>query len=590
MKHENLSFSFDRKKRELTFLDADGQERLLIIPDAMLFTPQIDGKDTEWLDIKCRVQDNGLLIRANATNHIGSFEVRLQRVSSHVEISSSFLAVSDCELNRIDLFPAGTGLNLYDVVNFRNRHFVPNTWPELLLGGKGFETDTYSADWQFAPHPTMMILRKNRANLFFGALDLPRAFGMYLKADNHRVRHWYLDYGASGSGLRLKAGETFQSPRFALLLDHGRSVHQTCQRYTKLLIRNGLIPDPQKKKRVEWHTKPLYCTWGDQGARSDARIAAELNEQAAGAAPALKAMNEKLVRDAMATIRKKKLPFKTIILDAGWSVMRGQWEPHPQRFPDFHKLVDDIHAMGIKVVVWWAWPEIDDKAQVSSDYLMGNGKRNRHGCRMFDFSNPRTQQEYLAPLFRKLFSNEDGCYDLDGIKTDFIADKIHADMPVFDPSWRGEENYFLHLYALCQKLMRTYKPDGCHHAYAGNPFLMEYIDVNRTADVHTSNVEEHVERAKMLHATAPGCPVAFDFHNYLEKLNEYFAAARGNAQQIQISNILYVKKDIFSKWQNADDKYYRFLRDGLSRFERGKCKGSCFRYSDPDSQKGKSRG
>jgi len=569
---ENLSFVFDRQKRELTFWDTHCKERLMLIPDAVLFTPQVNGTALKWSNFEYHEQDNEFVIRANSANLIGSYEVRILRLSSHVEISSSFTAVSDCELNRIDLFPAGTGLNLYDAVNFRNRHFTPSTWPELLLGGKGFETSTYSCDWQFAPHPTMLILRKNRANLLLGAMDLPKAFGMYLKADDYFVRHWYLDYGASGLGLRLKAGEKFQSPRFVLMLDHGRTAYQTCERYTKLLIGTGLIPDPQRKKRAKWHTEPLYCTWVDQVARSHAHIAAELNEQAAGAISAQKVMDEKLVRDVLSVIEKEKLPFKTIILDDGWSVMRGQWEPHPQRFPNFRKLVDDIHAMGIKVVVWWAWPEIHNDAQVNPGHLMGNGKRNRHGCRMFDFSNPATQREYLEPLFRKFFSNEDDCYDLDGIKTDFIADKIHADMPLADPAWRGEENYFLHLYALCQKLMRNYKLEGCHHAYAGNPFLMEYIDVNRTADVHSSNVEEHVERAKMLHATAPGCPVAFDFHNFLEKLDDYFSAARDHAEQIQISNILHMKKDLFSKWQNADDKYYKLLRDELSGFERGKCK------------------
>jgi hypothetical protein len=38
-----------------------------------------------------------------------------------------------------------------------------------------------------------------------------------------------------------------------------------------------------------------------------------------------------------------------------------------------------------------------------------------------------------------------------------------------------------------------------------------------------------------------------------------------HAEQIQISNILYVKRDRFSQWQDADGQYHRLLRESLGK-------------------------
>jgi hypothetical protein len=495
---------------------------------------------------------------------LADYTLKLEAGDGVLKISSEFAPGCDCELNRLDLLPEGTMLNMYDVVNFRNRHHTPHTWPELNLGGKGFETDTYSTDWQFAPHPSMFILRKNEASLFFGALDLPKAFGMYLKAENYQVKHWYLDYGQEGCGEKLKAGQKFQSPRFAVFLDHGKSIYETVDRYVDVLVRNKSIPDPKTKKTYSWHTGNLYCTWTDQCFRSKAARQAELNEQDAMAATAINVMNESLVREALAVIKRENLPFRTFLLDDGWQIARGQWEAHPGRFPDLRGVIDEIHDAGMKVILWWAWPEIYDEAKVNPEFLIDAGKRNRHGRRIWDFSNPKTQQEYLEPLLRKFLSSEPGCYDADGIKTDFMADKVHADMPLHDHQWRGEENYFHRLYERIHKTMKKYKPDACHIGCAGHPWLSQFMDVNRTYDVANSDPREHLNRGLMLRATAPATPVAFDLHGYIENCEKYFELAKENGFAVEIGAVLMTQQDRFSDYQPADESYYGLLRKNLT--------------------------
>jgi len=539
----------------------------LIEGTGLLLAPVIDGKPAASAFARCEpCADGGVRIHCQGDNGLTSHcvEIHPEPGSGAFDVRCEFTATRDCQLNALAVLPENTILNLVEVINFRNRHHTPRTWPELLLGGDGCETDTTSRDWQFAPHPTLLTFKKLDAHLFIGALDLPRAYGFQFKAQQNRVRHFHLDFGSFPHGLPLAAGETFRSPRFRIFLRHGGTVYDVLDDFSAMLADAGVIPRPSVKPRHSWWTEPLYCTWIDQVFLAAARPPEDLQAQTAEqCVPTRKVLTSDMVRKALAVIRNEKLPFRTILIDEGWHVARGQWEPHPERFPDFRHLVDEIHAAGMKAVVWWNWAEIEKTAEVEPRHLACGGRLNRHGSRMRDYSLESTREEYLKPLFRKLFSSEPGCYDLDGVKTDFQADKVHPDLPPADPGWRGEENYFRKVYERFYQEMKRWKPDAVHIGCAGNFHLAHLIDINRTYDVHSVNSLEHEERAKMLRHTAPGCPVAYDFHNYLENLDEYFASARRLGASLQIGNILMTQEDLFSKPAPADSDYYALLRRNL---------------------------
>jgi hypothetical protein len=555
-----LRLTCDRALTTLTISESERDLRLATVPLAGLMVPVLTGGSSATVD-GCDLLPDRLRIRWSATGvRDGATEVRI--AGDHLELSSRFTPIVATRLERFDLFPAGTALNLMDVVNFRNRHHTHHTWPELPLGGKGCATNTYSTDWQFAPHPTMFILRSPDAHLLVGALDLTTAYGMYFTADDQHVRQWHLDYGGA-HGQELGTGEVFQAPRFALFLDRQGDVHATVKRWTGLLIRGGVIPDPARKVRHGWHAEPLYCTWIDQCGRAVFTPPAELKDQAVRVSPAVRILTADFVREALAVIRRERLPVRTILLDDGWALARGQWQPHPERFPDLRGLVDEIHAAGLKVMVWWGWPEIHAEAEIDPRFLIGGGKRNRHGARMFDFSSPVTRDEYLEPFFHKLFSSDPGCFDLDGVKTDFIADKVHADMSPHDPAWRGEENYFVRFYELFHGLMRRHKPDAMHLGCAGHPWLATVTEANRTFDVCSSDVREHEQRGLMLQATCPGCPVSLDFHNYVERFDDWFALGRRHGWPVEIGNIMAMKRDALASWEPADAAYLAQVRRGL---------------------------
>ena len=60
----------------------------------------------------------------------------------------------------------------------------------------------------------------------------------------------------------------------------------------------------------------------------------------------------------------KEMGMETIIVDDGWQTAEdgtgygytGDWEPYPRKFPNMRTFVDHIHALGMKVMVWYSVP------------------------------------------------------------------------------------------------------------------------------------------------------------------------------------------------------------------------------------------
>lgn len=537
---------------------------LLIAQSPWFFLPELDG--TLAMPIRCEITqaDETLTLLYTMPDEFPVEHVVFSMCTreTYVQLQSKMSIRRDCVLGNLHLFPAGCILNLHKLFNFRNRHCTEQTAPDLLLGDQ-IETTTYSSDWQFAPHPSMFTFTKNTCNLFFGALDLPRAaFGLDIFVENYRVERFCQNYGGVHNGQPLYAGDVFTSGRFALFAGYDSDPHDTIAQYCRILIDEGIIPDPAKKERFDWHRGNLYCTWIDQGYRTEISIPKGLHDQIEITASAADALNDDLVESALSVIQTEQLDFTTILIDMGWSV-RGEWIAKTEQFQDLRGLIDRLHAQGFRVVVWWNWAEVDNAAEIPARFLAGDGFINKHGQRTIDFSSPITQEEYLKPLFHRLFSSDPECYDFDGVKTDFLSDKIHAETPLFDPNWRGEENYFYRVFELFFREMRKHKPDAVHICCAGHPHLAQFIDINRTYDVWSTNVLEHVNRGKMLKATSVGCPVAYDFHHFEENLEEYFRKAYENDCSVQIGSVLGLKRYPLSGWKPADKAYYDLLRKYL---------------------------
>ena len=121
----------------------------------------------------------------------------------------------------------------------------------------------------------------------------------------------------------------------------------------------------------------------------------------------------------------KPLGMETVILDDGWQTddnnrgyaYCGDWELATAKIPDMRYLADEIHKLGMKLVLWYSVPYVGVHSKAfkrfEGKYLYFDARR---GTASLD---PRYAcvREYLAQQYETAVRD----WDLDGLKLDFIS-------------------------------------------------------------------------------------------------------------------------------------------------------------------------
>lgn len=120
----------------------------------------------------------------------------------------------------------------------------------------------------------------------------------------------------------------------------------------------------------------------------------------------------------------QKLGMDTVIVDDGWQNVKnisdysycGDWNPAPNRFPDMRAFVEEVHEIGMKVMLWFPVPFIGEKAAAFSRF---EGKylyaRENRSCYVLDPRYPEVR-DYLVQTYVHAVRD----WDLDGLKLDYI--------------------------------------------------------------------------------------------------------------------------------------------------------------------------
>lgn len=118
-----------------------------------------------------------------------------------------------------------------------------------------------------------------------------------------------------------------------------------------------------------------------------------------------------------------ELGFRTVILDDGWQIEGkthasyddcGDWIVAKSKFPDFRAFADDVHRLGMKMMLWFAVPYVGEHSEA---YRRFTGKY-LYDCGGFWTLDPRYPEvrEYLKDICKRFLTE----YDIDGFKLDFI--------------------------------------------------------------------------------------------------------------------------------------------------------------------------
>ena len=123
-------------------------------------------------------------------------------------------------------------------------------------------------------------------------------------------------------------------------------------------------------------------------------------------------------------VRFRDLGVKTVIIDDGWQGpgdqtpmgINGDWILCEEKFPNMKKFVDDLHSLGIKVMLWFPLSYIGSKTEAFKKY--GKYGDSVPWSDEFITIDPRypEMREYLVETYTRVMRD----WSLDGLKLDYI--------------------------------------------------------------------------------------------------------------------------------------------------------------------------
>lgn len=120
-----------------------------------------------------------------------------------------------------------------------------------------------------------------------------------------------------------------------------------------------------------------------------------------------------------------ELGFKTVIIDDGWQFEGkpegpfyskcGDWLVASDKFPDFRQFVNDVHSLGMKLVLWFAVPFIGPETRICEKFRDKVLYFRDDKTFVADPRYPEVRK-YIVDTYCRFLRD----YDIDGFKLDFI--------------------------------------------------------------------------------------------------------------------------------------------------------------------------
>jgi alpha-galactosidase len=206
------------------------------------------------------------------------------------------------------------------------------------------------------------------------------------------------------------------------------------------------------------------------------------------------------VQEILGTLPKvKELGLKWVDIDDGYQQAEGDWDVTRDKFPggnaDMRKLVDHIHAMGLKAKLWWAPLAVDPGSQLfarNPDIILETGDGAPQYITWWD-------SYYMSPVYRKTIDHTREVlkmflhdWDFDGLKMD--GQHLNCAPPDFnsrhmldnpDESFENLPGFYKMIY----ETARTYKPHavlqicpcGCAMSYFIMPWTNQVVASDPTS-------------------------------------------------------------------------------------------------------------
>jgi alpha-galactosidase len=368
---------------------------------------------------------------------------------------------------QIDVQPGSTGTPPFWAFNSGSYENRPD-W--ILPLKKGFKKENYmgmNASDYGGGTPVVDIWRRD-AGLGVGHLELvPKLVSLPVSMPDSQYASLAVTFQDKQV---LKPGDSLQTFKTFTMV-HTRDYFSTLVAYRDMMMKEGIHFDPIAASNYE----PIWCAWGYRRNFTMSQIY--------GTLPMV-----------------KQLGFEWAGLDDGWQTSEGDWFLVKDKFPhgdaDMKKLVDKIHAEGLKATLWWTPLAVDSGTVLFKehpDYLLINkeGKYQKISWWNSDYLCPAYPpvQEYTKKLVEKFI----GEWGFDGLKID--GQHLNAAPPCYNPAHhhaRPEESFedVPAFFKVIYETARSIKPDAvieicpCGTAFAFH--TMPYMTQSVASDPESS--------------------------------------------------------------------------------------------------------
>ena len=213
-----------------------------------------------------------------------------------------------------------------------------------------------------------------------------------------------------------------------------------------------------------WWSKPIFCGWGEQCAVRDREGGREAGDYA----------DEAHYEAFCKKLDELGLNPGTVIIDDKWQEQYGTLVPDKSKWSDLRAFAERRHAEGRRVLLWlrcWNAEGLPD-----DECIFLNGER---------FSADPTNPKYLARLkkaIHTLLSPDEGCFNCDGFKVDFMDNHPREGGAVtYEKGVAGLE--LMHrLFGAIYVYAKEAKPDALINSSTMHPYLSEFCDQFRIHD------------------------------------------------------------------------------------------------------------
>lgn len=268
----------------------------------------------------------------------------------------------------------------------------------------------------------------------------------------------------------LKPGESLDTVR-SFVAAHRGDFFGPLRAYSEVMQARGIALPASPKEAFE----PIWCAWGYGRKFTPVQVFETL--------PVV-----------------KQLGFKWAVLDDGWQVALGDWQPRTDKFPrgdaDMKALVDRIHAAGLKAQLWWAPLGADPKSRTERehpDWLLRNQDGSARAITWWD-------SQYLCPAVGQV--REDAAafarkalheWGFDGLKID--GQHLNAAPACFNPKHahaspddapEGMPGFFKAIWDSAQAAKPGAVVEICPCGTGYSFFTMPYLNMTVSADPESS--------------------------------------------------------------------------------------------------------